>query len=350
LIAISAEPVRDWDGLGTRWRALEALVPASFFQSWTWIGCLAAERYPDPWLIEARNGAGTIGLALFNRRGHRLVLHDSGDPVLDCPYIEHNGVLGGPAAPMLQSALAGWMPRRLVLHGVDDATLAAVRVAAPLVRVVQSQDAPFVDLSRDFLTGRSANTRQQLRRSDRAYGTPTVHRAETNAEAFRLLDELGAFHQQTWTARGKPGAFARPFFGRFHRALIERGLKRGEVDLLRVSAGDAVVGVLYNFRFRGQMLAYQSGFNYPNAGTGDPRKPGLTCHHAAIRLAVAAGLERYDFLAGEARYKRSLSDGAAALHWIEAGSRSDIKLASRIVFSAVRKRSVLRLRQPGVRA
>lgn len=65
--SIRAVPVRDWDALGLRCGRLRR-GPASFFQSWTWVGCLAAERYPDPVLIEARAGGETIGLALFNRR------------------------------------------------------------------------------------------------------------------------------------------------------------------------------------------------------------------------------------------------------------------------------------------
>lgn len=340
MTAIRAVPVRDWDALGRRWRALEARIPASFFQSWTWIGCLARERFPDPLLLEACAGGETVGLALFNRRpgilGETLALHETGLPALDSPYVEHNGVLGGPAADMLRAALAAWRPRRLVLSGVDDATLEAVRQAAPLVRVVQSREAPFADLSRDFLAGRSANTRQQLRRSDRAYGAVALHRAASTTEAHALLGQMAELHQKTWTARGQRGAFAEPFFGRFHHALIERGMARGEIDLLRVSVGGHLIGIVYNFRFRGQALSYQGGFDY-GAATG-ARKPGLTCHHAAIRFAAAEGLTRYDFLAGGDRYKRSLSDGSARLHWVEAGSAFHPSLAAHALIARLQRR------------
>ena len=72
-----------------------------------------------------------------------------------------------------------------------------------------------------------------------------------------------------------------------------------------------------NFRYRGRALAYQGGFDYANADRH--QKPGLTCHHQAIRLATAAGLDRYDLLAGEGRYKQSLAGDATALHWLEVG-------------------------------
>lgn len=339
MTGIRVVPVTDWDALGMQWRALEARVPASFFQSWTWVGCLAAERFADPVVVEAREAGAITGLALFNRRrgafGETLALQESGVAALDTPFVEHNGVLGGPMAAVLRAALHAWRPRRLLLSGVDDATLGAIRSAAPLVRVIMSRPAPFVELARDFLGGRSANTRQQLRRSDRAYGAIAVQRADSRGEALEFLDQMAALHQARWTARGRPGAFAAPFFRRFHAALIERAMPRGEVDLLRITAGGAVVGILYNLRFRGQALAYQSGFDYPAAEGA--RRPGLTCHHAAIRWAAAAGLQRYDFLAGDDRYKRSLSDGAVQLHWLEAGGLHP-GLVARCALAAARRR------------
>jgi CelD/BcsL family acetyltransferase involved in cellulose biosynthesis len=217
------------------------------------------------------------------------------------------------------------LPRRLVLNGIDDATLAAACAAGP-VASRRSMPAPFIDLAglraagRSFLDGLSANTRYQLRRSDRIYGTLGLlqsRHAETAAEAHAWLDELETLHQVGWTARGQPGAFARPFFARFHHALIDRGMARGEIELLRVTAGARVVGLLYNFRYRGRLLAYQGGFAYAEAGPH--QKPGLTSHHQAIRRATEDGMDCYDFLAGEDRYKRSMAGDATTLHWVEIG-------------------------------
>jgi CelD/BcsL family acetyltransferase involved in cellulose biosynthesis len=198
------------------------------------------------------------------------------------------------------------------------------------VTIRRSEAALSVDLARlrstgaDFLAGLSANTRYQVRRSDRDYaacGPLVTRRAATAAEAHGWLDELAALHQAIWIARGHAGAFAQPFFAHFHHALIDRALQRGEIDLLRITAGPRLVGLLYNFRYRGRMLAYQGGFDY--AGAGRHQKPGLTCHHQAIRFSADAALDRYDFLAGEGRYKRSLAGDATYLHWLEvdAGAR-----------------------------
>lgn len=324
MIKVTLSAVRDFDELGARWRALETRAEVSFFQSWTWMGCLPAERFPNPVLAEAWEDSETVGLALFNRRRRlgraTLYLGETGAQPRDRLFVEHNGPLaiaGREAelgSAMLRAAAAG---NDLMLSGLNGAGVAAARQAGD-VRVLRTLPESLVDLAEpDYLGRRSANTRQQIRRSDRAYaaaGPLSIARAATEADAHAWLEEMAVLHQATWTARGEPGCFADPFFGRFHHELIRRGMPRGEIDLLRVTAGAQVVGILHNFRFRGRALAYQSGFDYDD--TDRRRKPGLTCHHLAIRSCAADGLACYDFLAGDDRYKRSLADREVPMHWI----------------------------------
>jgi CelD/BcsL family acetyltransferase involved in cellulose biosynthesis len=96
---------------------------------------------------------------------------------------------------------------------------------------------------------------------------------------------------------------------------MQAALASGELDLLRITSPRGVVGLLYNLRYRGVVYAYQSALSDPS---GQPHaKPGLTCHTLAIRRALGQCHITYDFLAGDQRYKRSLSDGAATLSWAE---------------------------------
>ncbi len=332
---ITVSGVPDFAALESKWRDLETRSNASFFQSWTWTGCLVEQRFANPVLVEARENDRTVALALFNRVDDRLCLGESGDSTLDDVFIEFNGVLveAGREAALTQSCLRAACDasgdramahrRRLVLSGVNATTLAAAPQTGA-VRRVRDRPAYFVEfgVGRDaFLQRRSANTRQQLRRSDRDFtqaGAISIERAETVPHAYAFLDGLAALHQASWVARGQPGAFANPCFARFHRALIARGLERGEIDLLRITAGQQTIGFLYNFRYRGESLAYQSGFNHTDAGPHS--KPGLTCHHQAIQFAAQWGADRYNFLAGDDRYKRSLADRSENLHWIEVAS------------------------------
>lgn len=327
-IAIEVSRPFDLPALGTEWRALEAQAEGSFFQSWSWLGCLAAERFDRPILLRAQHQGRTIGLALFNQAGTRLALAESADPVRDAPFIEHNGPLLAADAPaslaeiMLQRARRIPGVRRLVLSGVSPAL-------PPLARGTilrwQERTAPFVDLALvrkrggDPLAILSGNTRTQIRRSLRLYaedGVLVLARASAVAEALLWFEHLVTLHQESWRRRGRAGAFATPFMRRFHRTLITDLVGRGEIDMLRLAAADTVIGYLYNFRHRGRVHAYQSGFRHD---PDEPRhKPGLCCHILAISRAVREGDQVYDFLAGADRYKQSLAGGSAAqMAWAE---------------------------------
>ncbi|MGG5886965.1 GNAT family N-acetyltransferase [Falsiroseomonas sp. HC035] len=328
----------DFDTLGIEWRGLEATMPwRPFFRSWTWVGCLAAERFPDAVLLRAEVDGRLAGLALFNLADGRLCLGESGDPVRDAPFVEHNGplVLADPrlTAALLQAAAGLPGVRRLVLGGVP----ADVLAAAPGVTLrCQERQAPFIDLAviraagGDHLQGLSANTRQQIRRSHRHYarsGELRLHRAGTEEEAQAMLARLIALHEASWKARGKPGAFAHPWVRRFHAELVRRAQPRDELDLLELRAGAETVGVLYNFRAGDRAYAYQSGFapaDTPHA------KPGMSCHALAIARGVQNGDAVYDFLGGADRYKQSLANRSEALFWAEQVPRwSALGLAAR---------------------
>ncbi len=311
------------DGLDALWRGLEPEVPGfSFFRSWSWVGCLVEERFPDPLVLKAMQGGRLVGLALFNRRGGRLCLGESGDAALDAPFVEHNGplTLGTPdiGRALLQAAVDTRGIRRLILGGVPAEVLA---LAPGIALRRQERLAPRVDLEAvraaggDPLARLSANARQQIRRSARRYGGLALRRAETVPEALAVFAEMVELHGRSWRARGKPGAFASPFMRRFHEALIARAMPRGEVDLLRIEGDGCLVGILYNFRLGGRVSAYQSGFDL--AGAGPHGKPGLTCHSLAIARAAEAGEAVYDFLGGADRYKLTLARESEALFWAE---------------------------------
>ncbi len=327
-VDIRTETVPCFESLGREWRRLEAdATGRSFFQSWSWVGCLAEQRFRDPVLIRAMDGGRTIGLALFNRNAGRLCLAEAGDPGLDAPFIEHNAPLAaGPRATAIEAALlrAAWgTPRvgRLILSGVAPRLLGA---AGGRAWRVQERPAPLVDLDAvraaggDWLATRSANTRYTLRRSMRAYDARGRLRLDAARSAAEALDWFGALvllHTRTWRDRGTAGAFATPFLLDFHRALIATTVARGELDMLRVTTAARDVGYLYNFRLGGRVYAYQSGLDH--AGAAPHGKPGLTCHALAIARALAGGERVYDFLGGAAQYKTSLANDTVPLVWAE---------------------------------
>lgn len=341
---VEIAPFPGFAALEAEWRALErrAAAPA-IFQCWSWVGCLAEERFDDPVLLRARSGGRLTGLALFNRRAGRLLLTQSGDAAHDAPFIEHNAPLvatdaeADTEAALLRAAWRVPGVRRIVLGGV--APDAVVAVGGRALRS-QIRSAPFADLAAirtaggTYLASRSANTRQQIGRSLRRYGDAALVRAETATEAQAWLDELIVLHAATWERRGKPGAFADPFMRRFHAVLVARALADDQLDLLRITSAREVIGLLYNFRVGGRIFAYQSGLSHrPDA---PQLKPGLTCHTLAIEAALAAGAEVYDFLGGDDRYKQSLATSATELCWVELVRRGSLLGVAAALHNAAR--------------
>ena len=323
---IDISRVESFAALAGEWTALESALPGhGFFQSWSWMGCLAEERFPDPVLLRAADGGVVVGLALFNRRGGRLCLSESGDGGLDAPFIEHNAPLCGADAVARAMLAAAWRAAgvgRLVLGGVAPGLL-DLAGGTPWRR--QDREAPYVDLAASRLAGgdhlarRSANSRQQIRRSnrhyERAFGPLALHRAGSTAQALERFERMLPLHAATWAARGQPGAFGDDFMRRFHRALIARAAPRGGIDMLAITAGATEVGVLYNLRRGRRVHAYQSGFDMTLAGAHG--KPGLTCHAMAIQHGLDGADDRYDLMAGDSQYKRSLADARTSLTWAE---------------------------------
>ncbi len=354
-LKISLFPANDLVSLERMWRSLEDRGEASFYLSWPWIGtwldALPAERRPE--IMNASLDGEVVGLCALaqhpTRRygvlaSHGLYLTETGDPKFDCLTVEHNDILADRRYASqvsremvchLVKELGGW--DEFYLSGIrgndsgDD--LAALAAAAGLsIHLIARQDCRYVDLDKirsdggQYIDQLSKNTRYQIKRSRRLYeerGEISLTLARDSEQALQYLDELKDLHQAYWTSRGHPGAFASPFFEKFHRELIARHMQDGTVQLVRLAAGDATIGILYNFVWRGHVYSYQSGFKYED----DNRiKPGLVSHWLAIEHYLKIQARCYDFLAGDSQYKSSLGTDSVSLAWMTA-RRSRLKYA-----------------------
>lgn len=306
--------------LAAAWDALAGAGRDSPFLRWSWAGCLAAGRYRDPALLTVRDAGAPVGMALLGRSrsrwgGRSLHLNETGDPAEDAVFTEHNGIVSAPGREdaLLHALFRLAGRRRVVLSGVDDSWLAAARRAGGVAGPVQTRDAPFRVLGPGTAEpGR--NTRAQLARTARAYGPVHAGRARTVAEGLEWLGAMLEWHEAAWRARDVATPLSTPALRRFLPALLARGIPDGTVEMLRVANAAGPIGFLLNLRAGGRVANYQGGFDY--GGAPPHGRPGLACHAAAIAMAQADGAREYDFLAGDARYKRSLSNAARPLHWL----------------------------------
>ena len=323
---ITLTPMARVPSLAERWRALELAGDGGFFRSWAWVQCQAA-ACSDAFVLTVQRDGQDMALALLNRAGGRFYLGESGDRRHDALFIEHNGVLlRRGAESILAEALALLCDSRpVVLSGVDAAHVRAARQAG-LVVVAAERFAPHVVLDAlqgPFLASISANARAQIGRSMRLYGPElAIARAPGTETALAWFGELVRLHQARWEADGHAGAFGTPAMLRFHEELIRTAHPCGQIDLLRVTAGETDIGYLYNLCQGGHVLAYQSGFA-PAANAH--LKPGLVSHALAIEHYRAAGAHIYDLLAGAARYKTTLAPHAGThLYWVTLYSRRSL--------------------------
>lgn len=326
--------LEDRSGLESDWSDLEARSDCPFFLTWDWIGTwLQTTPGLSPWLLTVRDGATIVAMGLFQPARHSrrfrqtrcLMLHRTGDSVTDIITIEYNDILMDRAyrervqtgflpflrqAKLAQAPFSAWDEIHVAMATQEIAQQA--RAAGLLTLELAHKPSWFVDLEavrlsgKSYLETRSANTRQQIRRAIRLYqekGPVTATAARSLPEAMVFFEEFKQLHQATWTPRGQPGGFSNPYFEAFHRALLERCIPRGTAELVRVAAGDGLIGQVYNFVYRGRVYAYQTGFAY---GEDARLKPGLVSHSLCIERHLQSGAHAYDFMAGDNRYKANL--------------------------------------------
>jgi CelD/BcsL family acetyltransferase involved in cellulose biosynthesis len=294
----------------------------------SWLESLSA----PPLLARAWKDERLAALGFFSRHTTRrlllprqqLHLHQSGDPELDRIAIEFNGMLArkedeSHVVPAVLAHLRADRCDECILPGVP-ASYRSLAAEAGYPWAVERCNRDFVvDLGQlrrtgtDLLQEISSNSRGQIRRALRLAaesGPLRLQAAEDPGQALAYLDALAALDRER---RGAVGAFASPRRMAFHRRLVVRGFPRGEIELLRAEAGGDVLGYLYLFRCRGRVSAYQAAYPPPR---DNRHRPGLVMHYLAIRRALDRGEAIYDFLAGEARYKRSLGREADTLFWL----------------------------------
>jgi CelD/BcsL family acetyltransferase involved in cellulose biosynthesis len=166
------------------------------------------------------------------------------------------------------------------------------------------------------LSAFSNGTGKKLRRSHRhleeTFGPIRVECAETLEQAESIFEEMVVLHQERWQSAGEPGTFASKRFTEFHRDLIRKLFPRGQVLLVRVTAGDVTVGCDYNLIEHGRAMAYQWGL-----GQFEDTliSPGVVTSVAVMQTAMERGLDEYDWLSGDVFYKRQLSTGTREMVW-----------------------------------
>lgn len=332
------------------WQELLNDCEHSFFQSYSWTKTwLETTRTVNPqpkilMVIGTLHGSPVIGAILgkqsttrnFFVHSNGLHLHNTGNETFDNLTPEYNEIL---CSSFLPTELKPRAMAKLLTH-LDEVSdwneiflsaapksslfnLEAAHLKNASVKISATEKAHYVDLEKirqnsyNYLKLLSSNKRTQIKRSLTEYnksGDIKVEEATSCEQALEMVDRLAELHQQEWKKRGEPGAFSTPFFVEFHRKLISTAFPKGNIQVLKIYNDKQTIGYLYNFIYQGNVLFYQCGFNYTEGN--NKLRPGITSHYLAIMLNSEKGYKSYDFLAGDAQYKASLSTDHQELSWL----------------------------------
>lgn len=340
-IVVKLDPMPIAAELEVLWRSLEARADASFFSSWSWIGCWLASLSPgtQTLMMTAEIEGEIVGLGIFVAGNARrlgilkvrlLALHSTGVADYDSLTVEHNDFLvDRETSQAVRVAMFSHLVKsgdswdKLLLPGLSQSSRQGLHDCSGFKLRERTNPSFFIDLrplagrEADYLGQLTSNTRQQIRRSMKAYreiGALELTEAADRMTAHRFLERLRTLHQFHWRAKGESGAFGNSYFVNFHRKLIDDCFERGHIQLLRFSVGEVDLGYLYNFVYRGRVFFYQSGFDYQLIQKHG--RPGLVAHTMAVEHNARLGHHTYDLLAGSVRYKRSLASSSEPMSWV----------------------------------
>lgn len=339
-ITIIAEQVNansDNEKIRKTWAYLSDRCHHHYFLSWGWISTWLASL-PAKVQVLFIHGVKDhkplfccfVGVKNYRKFGlfptHAMYLQNTGVSQIDSTTMEYNEVLSACDQSITINALfhSNLFEQRneFVLPGIRDNFYNLIkRDCADLFTTVSQQASYYIDLQH-IRNGKltydkclSSNKRHQIKRSIKEYekGGKIAHHIATSADdALKLFSEMGGWHQNVWSARGKQGAFANTYWVGFHEKIIRDRFLEGEIHISRFSTENCLLGYIYGFTYNQVFYFMQCGFNYlPD----NKLRPGLVAHYLLIQYFMQQEYASYDFLAGDSAYKKSLATNTTNMYW-----------------------------------
>jgi CelD/BcsL family acetyltransferase involved in cellulose biosynthesis len=340
---VRLESLPSLDELGVRWRELERRSRCSFFVSWRWIGPWLALIAPlrHARLLSVFQDERLVALGVVTQRRRflgmgplHMRLHEVGDKVLDNLTIEYNGLVceDGHEREALAAVLdhlahndKRWLTLYLPGMEADNVPFERIRSLDMGMRS-RKHAAHYVDLTElresgsDYLpTVLSSKARAAVRRTARklqtGFGELSVVVAASAEDKLAFFSAMVQLHESHWSEEEQEhGAFGNPHILRFHERLIAQSGDGDGAQLIRVNAGDQTVGYVYNLIWRDTSYFYQAGIDYKRFG--DCGSPGLLLLTRAVEHALANGMARFELMAGDSAYKRTLGMAENKMVWL----------------------------------
>lgn len=317
----------DKEQTAAKWQDLEGRANNSVFISWLWIGNWLDLVTDKLFIVECYQGEKLVGLAFFVEKVRKVFglipvkqwqLHRTGNTEQDQIWIEHNDFLLDSSVDdvarlqMVQAVCDYDASMKEVIVGLSSKSiLSSFQQCFPQSRVLiatQGYSVAFDKIKQTYLTDvLSKNTRAQIKRSEKLLtqlGDLSFSIVTKKEHINLLLIEVSKIHIERWQNTLEGSGFTNPLFCKFHQEIINTD-DTNIVQMAVLSLNNSAIGYLFNYVYQGQVYFYLSALTVLD---NSKIKVGLTLHAKAIQFYLNQVCNSYDFLGGEARYKRSLSN------------------------------------------
>jgi CelD/BcsL family acetyltransferase involved in cellulose biosynthesis len=317
--------------LGEKWLVLERDSDCSVFLSWLWIGNWLDVVTDKLFLVEAYHDDKVVGLGFFVETTRKVFgclpikqwwLHRTGIQQQDQMWIEYNDFLLDESCsiavkeemikavtdldPSVKEVIIGLSASERLdcfsnyFAKLNFLEVSTVETSGYLVSLSSSND--------DYLNKTlSKNTRLQISRSKKilqSQGDLSFEVFSNPQKIAELYPKIASIHIDKWKDTNEGSGFSNPIFEGFHKA-IALSNTNNMVQVAVLTLDEVELGYLVNFVYNNRVYFYLSALQ---ENADNKVKIGMTLHSEAIQYYTQQGIESYDFLGGDARYKKSLSN------------------------------------------
>jgi CelD/BcsL family acetyltransferase involved in cellulose biosynthesis len=311
-----------------KWQDLEKRAESNVFLSWAWIGNWLEIISGKIFLVEAVVNDQVVGLSFFVEKKRRIFglfpikqwhLHRTGNIHQDQIWIEYNDFLldvnDSDAVrkrmiesiysfdPLIQEVVIGLSTQDVMIKFAESFGNQYFQLRALIETLAYRVEAKGTYLKEVL----SKNARSQVIRSENLLnklGELDFYVLTKTEDVKQAIEEISKIHIKRWHKSVEGSGFTNASFNDFHRLMISDDWNNiPQVSVL--SLNQKPIGYLLNYVYKDKVFFYLSALT---SFQENKIKVGITLHTKAIQYYIDQGIYSYDFLGGEARYKRSLSN------------------------------------------
>jgi len=308
-----------------QWLELQGRSTCHFFLTWDWIGPWIKQTKGPFYILKALRLGRVVALAfIFEKKRKSLGfypvnqwwLNRTGDEQYDQSWIEYNDFLIDQAFESdVRSSLIEFISKQplwdeFIVGMMSNETEKALHKLPCSVRYLIEDSGCQVNLKDINISYNSEvlsrNTRQKINQTQRLLakqGRVNFNIITSQKEKLKALNCVGAFHIEKWKNTSTPSGFENPTFLK----CFEAQLQGDNSEVSELTLNDKPIGYLINYLYKGRVYFYLSAFSNEFEGK---IKLGLYLHSLTIEHYRSRDFTQYDFLAGQSRYKESLSNSS----------------------------------------